>query len=123
MAAIKRFLKDHFFIKMNCVNECRLFSVKDTQAIALIPYRIIILCFLYFLNFHAFLAFGQSTIHFKSSQLEEERDLSMLMVEGIGNYLDRETKNVIKNRLGHWNVDFADKKSYHQSIEPKRKTL
>src|SRR5690606_25688280 len=42
---------------------------------------------------------------------------------GIGNYLDRETKNVIKNRLGHWNVDFADKKSYHQSIEPKRKTL
>lgn len=57
----------------------------------------------------------------KSTLLLENGDLSSMMVEGIGRYLDRELSGSIKKRSGFWQTDFSSPAAYEKSILPNRK--
>lgn len=57
----------------------------------------------------------------KSTLLLEKGDLSSMMIEGIGRYLDRELSGSIKKRSEFWQTNFSSPAAYEKSILPSRK--
>lgn len=57
----------------------------------------------------------------KSTLLVEKGDLSSMMVEGIGRYLDRELSGSITKRASFWQTDLSGPTAYGKSILPNRK--
>lgn len=55
-----------------------------------------------------------------TSPLTAQGDLAMQMVEGIRNYLLRETEAQARERSQSWNRDYASVERYEKSIEPNR---
>ncbi len=66
---------------------------------------------------------AQSAIPFTSSPLTEQGDLSAKMVEGINNFLLKETYLLQKQRAGLWKRDFSSTAAYQKSIAPQRTKL
>lgn len=69
------------------------------------------------------MAFGQNNIPFHSKPLQEQGDLSVLMVEGIDRFLEKETDRVRDARPDFWQRDFSSEQAFHQSIQPQREIL
>lgn len=60
---------------------------------------------------------------FAAKPLEEEGDLSSLMVEGIDRFLTRKTEKVKEEREGLWQRDFSNKLAFDKSIASHRELL
>jgi dienelactone hydrolase len=55
--------------------------------------------------------------------LDEKGDISALMVEGIGKYLDRELAASVEKRKQYWKIDTASPEAYAKSVAPNRERL
>ncbi len=55
--------------------------------------------------------------------LEEKGDLSAIMVEGIGKYLDRELAASVEKRKQFWKIDKSSPEAYAKSVAPNRERL
>ena len=75
--------------------------------------------FLAFILFSSVM-YGQLPAPFTSSLLTEKGDLSLIMVNGIARYLDREITASEKKRAVFWNADLTSKENYEKSIAPNR---
>jgi dienelactone hydrolase len=58
-----------------------------------------------------------------TSPLTEQGDLAAKMVDGINDYLLRETAQVARDRERFWHRDFSTPEAYNRSIEPNRRDL
>jgi dienelactone hydrolase len=58
-----------------------------------------------------------------TSPLTAQGDLAAQMVDGINDYLIRETAQVARDRERFWHRDFSAPEAYNRSIEPNRKAL
>lgn len=77
----------------------------------------------YLLLISAATVLGQDEALFKSTPLNGEFDFSHMMVDGIGEYLDEQTKKSIPDRSSFWNPDFSNKQAYETSVSPNRQRL
>jgi dienelactone hydrolase len=55
--------------------------------------------------------------------LTMEGDLAAQMVEGIGEFFDKETQTAVAQRSEQWNPDFSSHESYVASLQPNRERL
>lgn len=60
---------------------------------------------------------------FHSKPLHEQGDLSVLMVERIDRFLEKETERVRAARADLWQRDFSSEQAFHQSVQPQREIL
>jgi dienelactone hydrolase len=58
-----------------------------------------------------------------TAQLNAQGDLALQMVDGIDDYLLRETAEAARHRDQFWHRDFSSPEAYERSIEPNRKEL
>jgi len=58
-----------------------------------------------------------------TSLLTERGDLAARMVDGINDYLIRETAQAARDRERFWHRDFSTPEAYNRSIEPNRRNL
>jgi dienelactone hydrolase len=58
-----------------------------------------------------------------TAPLIEQGDLAAQMVDGINDYLIRETAQVVRDRERFWQRDFSTPEAYNRSIEPNRRDL
>lgn len=58
-----------------------------------------------------------------TAPLTLEGDLAARMVDGINNYLIRETNTALERRPGFWKRDYSSPNAYEQSIAPNRERL
>src|SRR5262245_26913650 len=58
-----------------------------------------------------------------TSPLTEQGDLAARMVDGINDYLIRETAQAVRGRERFWHRDFSTPEAYDRSIEPNRGNL
>ena len=58
-----------------------------------------------------------------TKSLDEKGDLSAIMVEGIGKYLDRELVTSVEKRKQYWKIDTSSLEAYAKSVEPNRQRV
>jgi dienelactone hydrolase len=68
-------------------------------------------------------SYAQSQVKFPYSPLEEEGDLSALMLEGIDRFLMNENEKILQARKDMWNLDFSSAEAFSRSVSEKRKLL